>query len=144
MNDRERLVAPCGIDCGICEMHMAGENPKIMAVMVAKGFAREKLPCAGCRNIAGNCPVLPASCATYTCAGGRGVEFCVECADYPCAMLNPAADRADVLPHNTKLFNLGVIKRDGVSGFIAVSADVKARYFKGKMAVGKGPQLPPA
>jgi hypothetical protein len=141
-SERERLVAPCGIDCGICEMHLAGSRPELLESLVAKGIPREKLPCRGCRNIGGECLVIPSTCATFLCTREHGVEFCHECAEFPCARLNPAADRAEVLPHNLKVFNLSVIRREGVAGFVRHSAEIKRRYYQGKMAIGQGPQLP--
>jgi hypothetical protein len=140
-NERERLVAPCGIDCGVCEMHLAGSRPELMEALVAKGVPREKLPCRGCRNIEGNCPVIAGRCSTFDCAEGQGVEFCFQCAEFPCSRLNPASDRAEVLPHNMKVFNLCTIRRDGLAGFLRASADLKRRYYHGKMAIGRGPQL---
>jgi hypothetical protein len=141
-NDREKLAAPCGIDCGICELYIAGSRPALMDALVSKGIPKEKLPCLGCRNIEGNCPVIAGTCATFACAIDHGVEFCYECAEFPCARLNPSADRADVLPHNLKVFNLCVIRRDGVAGLVRASAEIRKRYYQGKMAIGRGPQLP--
>jgi hypothetical protein len=141
-NDRERLVAPCGIDCGVCELYIAGSRPELAAILASKGIPREKLPCKGCRNINGECPVIAGQCETFACVGERGVEFCFQCAQFPCEKLAPAADRADVLPHNTKVFNLCVIRRDGVAGFVRASVDAKKRYYQGKMVIGRGPQLP--
>ena len=140
--ERERLVAPCGIDCGICELQGANARPERIEAMVARGIPREKLPCKGCRNIDGNCPVIQGQCATYACASQHAVEFCFQCAQFPCVRLHPSADRADVLPHNLKVYNLSAIRRDGLGAFIQASAEIQKRYYKGKMAVGKGPQLP--
>ena len=86
--------------------------------------------------------MIPEVCATYTCAQEKGATFCFDCGDFPCAKLNPAADRADVLPHNTKMFNLCTIQRLGVEDFVNASPEIRRRYYKGKMIVGKGPQLP--
>ncbi len=141
-NERERLVAPCGIDCGICSLHVAAQRPELLEALVARGIAREKLPCEGCRNIEGSCPVIAKPCATYACVSAHRVEFCHECAEFPCALLQPASDRADVLPHNLKVFNLCVVRREGPAGLVRVSADIEKRYFKGKMLIGSGPQLP--
>lgn len=139
-NARLNLVAPCGIDCGICEPHACAEDPKLLEALVARGIPREKLPCPGCREVQGMCPVLPDRCATYTCVTGKGLSFCHECAEFPCTMLQPSADRANVLPHNLKVFNLCTIRRAGVEAFVAASPDIKRRYYQGKMAVGRGPQ----
>jgi len=138
---RNNMVAPCGIDCGICELNICRDNSQLFEYLVATGIPKEKLPCDGCRSIKGDCPVIPEKCATYKCAEVKKVKFCYECNEFPCEMLNPAADRAEILPHNTKVFNLCTIKKDGVGGFIKKSSCIKQKYYKGKMAVGKGPVI---
>ena len=45
------------------------------------------------------------------------------------------------LPHNIKLFALCYIKQHGVDAWKNKTAEVKQRYFRGKMIIGKGPQL---
>jgi hypothetical protein len=140
------LVAPCGINCGDCGVHLAKDIPKLIDSLVARGFEKERLneeslPCAGCRAVKGNCAVEGNTCETYACVGKRGFDFCFECPDFPCAKLNPAADRADVLPHNTKVFNLCFIQRQGLEKFLEEGAEIKQRYYRGKMEIGKGPQL---
>jgi hypothetical protein len=140
-NERTSLVAPCGIDCGTCELYLSKDNQQLFAYLVAKGIPKEKLPCTGCRDIKGNCPVIGSKCATYVCVSEKNVDFCFNCRDFPCSKLNPSADRADVLPHNLKVFNLSTIQRDGVEGFIKISSEIKNKYYKGRMEIGKGPQI---
>lgn len=140
-NDNGFMVAPCGIDCGQCECHTAKDNPALLDYLVSVGIPRDRLPCGGCRAVKGACPVLEAECDTYHCITGRGYRFCYECGDFPCFRLNPAADRAQQLPHNTKVFNLCCIQHQGLEKFMARSADIKQRYFKGKMVIGRGPQI---
>lgn len=140
-DERIRLVAPCGIDCGTCELYRCKDNQQLLYYLISKGIPKEKLPCAGCRDIEGDCPVIGCQCATYACVSEKDVDFCFDCGEFPCSKLNPSADRADVLPHNLKVFNLCTIKRDGVEGFIEKSGEIKKRYYKGKMEIGNGPQL---
>jgi hypothetical protein len=139
--ERKRLAAPCGIDCGTCECYICKDDQQLYKYLISRGIPEEKLPCAGCRAIEGQCPVIGGTCATYLCVTEKKVDFCFECPDFPCPMLNPAADKADILPHNLKVFNLCTIMRKGVEGFIESSADFKKRYYRGKMLVGKGPQV---
>ena len=139
--DRIALVAPCGIDCGICELHTCKDDPKLFSYLLSRGIPKEKIPCGGCREIRGNCPVLPAQCSTFLCIEEKQKKFCHECGDFPCGMLQPCADRAEILPHNMKVFNLSVIRRAGVEGFIRESAEIKHKYYRGKMAIGQGPQI---
>lgn len=139
-NERINLVAPCGIDCGICELNMCKDNPQLLIYLVSKGIPKEKLPCKGCRAIKGDCPVISAKCETYICITQKKFDFCFECDDFPCSKLNPSADRAEILPHNLKVFNLCTIKRIGVESFIGESSEIKRKYFNSKMEIGKGPQ----
>ena len=139
--ERLHLVAPCGIDCGNCALYMCRHDAGTMDRLIARGIPKEKLPCEGCRSVAGDCPVIPEKCETYVCALQKDVEFCFECAEFPCSKLCPSADRADVLPHNLKIFNLCTIERAGVEGFVKASVDFERLYFKGKMKIGKGPAL---
>lgn len=140
-NERVTLVAPCGIDCGTCELYMCKDNPQLRAYLISKGIPEAKLPCAGCRNINGDCPVIVGKCETYICVNEKKVDFCFDCGEFPCGKLHPSADRADILPHNLKVFNLCTIQRVGVEGFIERSIEIKQKYYQGKMEVGKGPQI---
>ena len=140
-NERISMVAPCGIDCGICELHICKDNPRLYDQLITRGIPKDKIPCAGCRNIEGMCPVHPTKCATYTCVTERKVDFCYECSDFPCEKLQPAADRAEILPHNTKVFNLCTIKNFGLEHFLKKSGEIKLKYYKGKMGIGEGPQI---
>jgi hypothetical protein len=140
-NERLRLVAACGIDCGNCSLNMCKDDPALLDRLVERGIPREKLPCAGCRDVSGDCPVISSKCETYECVGQKAVDFCYECSDFPCSKLCPSSQRADVLPHNLKVFNLCTIERVGVEGFVKLSGDLERLYFKGKMEIGKGPRL---
>lgn len=141
MNEREKLIAPCGIDCGVCEFYLCKQDKDILEYLVSKGIPKTILPCNGCRNVDGKCPIMKTDCATYNCAKSKNVEFCFDCNEFPCSMLNPTADRADILPHNLKVFNLCTIKRDGLDNFIKQSGKIKLSYYKGRMVIGKGPIL---
>lgn len=141
MNEREKLVAPCGLDCGRCEFYLSKHDKDILEYLVSKGIPKTILPCNGCRNIDGKCPIVKTDCATYNCTKSKGVDFCFDCNEFPCSMLNPTADRANILPHNLKVFNLCTIKRDGLENFIDHSGKIKLSYYKGKMVIGKGPIL---
>ena len=140
-NARIDLVAPCGIDCGTCELYLCRENEKLLEYLLSKGIPSDKLPCAGCRANQGNCPVIGSQCATYACVAHKEVDFCFQCTEFPCQKLNPSADRAGILPHNMKVFNLCTIQRKGVEGFIELSTEIKGRYYKGTMEIGKGPRI---
>ncbi|MBN1500847.1 MAG: DUF3795 domain-containing protein [Spirochaetes bacterium] len=140
MTDRTKLVAPCGIDCGICELYESRNNSKLMDYLISKGIPQNVLPCDGCRNIEGKCPVIQGDCATFECVKEKGISFCYECSDFPCTKLAPSADRANILPHNMKVYNLCSIRRDGVEKFAEKSSEIKKTYYEGKMEIGNGPK----
>ncbi len=141
MTERLRMVAACGIDCGNCPLSLCRDDPALLEALVQRGIPRDRLPCPGCRGAHGDCPGNAARSETYECVQQRGVDYCFECADFPCGKLCPSSQRADVLPHNMKVFNLCTIRRDGVEAFVKASAGIERTYFKGKMEIGKGPRL---
>ncbi len=134
------FVAPCGLHCGSCAVYKVKDDPSLREVLIKK-MNWSGIPCPGCRSIKGKSQFISGTCATYACATGRGLDFCFECKDFPCPKLNPASDRADVLPHNLKIFNLSFIKQYGVAKFLEKEREIKLRYYRGKMALGEGPQL---
>lgn len=139
--ERIDLVAPCGIDCGICELYTSRNDARLFSALTLRGIPAEKLPCDGCRAIGGNCPVIKEKCETNDCVAEKKVEYCFDCSDFPCVKLHPSSKRADVLPHNMKVFNLCTMKRDGVESFVGQSSEFKKRYYAGIMEIGKGPQI---
>jgi len=134
-------AAPCGIACGECELFKAKDDPALLEALTAKGLKRESLPCPGCRPAKGNCPVIAGACETYLCIEKRGFEFCYECPGFPCEKLNPASHRADILPHNLKVFNLCFIQKHGLEEFLKNAPEIKRRYYRGKMVIGQGPKV---
>jgi len=136
-----KLAGPGGICCGECECYKAKENPALLELLVSKGIPQGRLPCLGCHALEGNCPVLEETCSTYACAQEQKVDFCYDCLDFPCLRLNPAADRASVLPHNLKVFSLCALKQLGLEAWRQRYPGFKERYYRGHLVVGKGPQL---
>jgi len=127
--DYKQMTAPCGLDCFNCILY-SGYADKNRQALVLKEASRSLSICKGCRNENGNCPNLPMPCNVYPCAGKRGVAFCCECSDFPCDYLHPYADRASELPHNTKVFNLCLIKKMGLESWAKDKAiSVKKVYY---------------
>lgn len=100
------------------------------------GVSPDQVKCDGCRVMDGNLPpFLPQDkpCRIYTCAKEKGVEFCYECPDFPCDNLHPVADCAAEAPHNTKVYNLCLIKKMGLEKWAEEkSLDVNKTYFNRK------------
>jgi len=137
---RMKLLAPCGIDCGICELHVCKDDAVLQDQMISKGIPKDKIPCAGCRAVKGRCPVLPSTCSTYKCVKGKQLDYCFECDEFPCIKLHPVADKANHLPHNLKIYNLCQLMNQGPEAFIEMSPENKQRYYNGEMKIGQGPE----
>ncbi len=134
------LVSPCGGYCGDCPAYKVKDDPSL-GDMLKKRVNWNGVPCQGCRPLKGRCQFVEGTCETYACAERHGVNFCFECPEFPCDKFNPAADKADVLPHNIKVFALTFIQRHGIEAWKKKTAEVKQIYFRGKMAIGRGPRI---
>lgn len=132
--DYLQMTAPCGLDCFNCEMYLANENEELRASISQQiGIPIELASCGGCRNEGGTIAFLGMTepCNVYQCIGKKGIEFCSECGDFPCDHLHPYADKASQVPHNTKVFNLCLIKKMGLESWAKDKArSVKETYFK--------------
>ncbi len=141
MKDKKTLVAPCGLDCFNCELYETNLTDKLIELIHTKiGVPREEIACRGCRHQDGKHYHLPPEgCATLDCVKAKGIEFCYECADFPCPYLAPIADKAAQYPHNMKLHNLCRIQKVGPERWIEEEAgQIRKKYFTGKFVVGKG------
>lgn len=130
----EKMTGPCGIACFNCAAYLANTDKEIRA-RVAKqlNIKPDDVECQGCRSNGGKCGVMPTKCRVYPCAESKGVKFCCDCPDFPCDLLQPVCDKADSLPHNTKVFNLCLIKKMGVERWAKEKAkQVKEDYFHKK------------
>lgn len=136
-----KIIAPCGIDCFNCEMfekNLTEEFQERMAELFK--VSKERIICKGCIN--GNqCLVLDLQgqkCQTLECVNKNGVDYCFECNQFPCENLMPIADRAATHPHNMKLYNLCMMKKLGINGWLEIADDIRHTYFNQKMRIGKG------
>jgi len=131
------MTAPCGLDCFNCIGYLANSDPK-MIIEISKTLnispeQAKQAVCKGCRNQKGKIPFHPMECRVYPCSKRKNVVFCHECSDFPCDYLHPYADQASRLPHNTKIFNLCLIKKLGLKTWAEDKAKaVKETYFHNK------------
>ena len=148
-NDRidyfKKLTSPCGLDCFNCMVHedWITKMPEEWVKRHSEIFniPIEEMPCKGCRDRKGHCNYAPQKkCATFLCAQEKGVNYCFECADFPCKLLMPTKQGAG-FPHNMKIFNLCRIKTIGFEKWIEESLKNRFTYFDGKFIPGQGPVL---
>jgi hypothetical protein len=120
-------------------MYLANENEELRAKTADNlGIPVEQAVCSGCREEAGKPDFLGWNepCNVYRCITRRKLDFCYECSDFPCDHLQPYADRASEVPHNTKVFNLCLIERMGSSQYQSLQSVFNRKNGLG--IVGKG------
>jgi hypothetical protein len=137
--DYRHMTAPCGMDCFNCPAYLANEDPELRTRISERlNVPLEAAKCEGCRNASGTITFLGSTepCDVYKCTNHKGIAFCHECSDFPCDHLHPFADQASVRPHNTKIFNLCLIKKMGLELWAKTKAkSVKETYFGGKLRI---------
>ena len=92
---QEPLFSLCGLNCGLCTMHLGGH-------------------CPGCGGGAGH-----QSCSIIRCSLEHGrPEFCSQCAEFPCQRLAEAVQYDSFLPHSNLLANLQRVRNSGPEGLL--------------------------
>jgi hypothetical protein len=104
----EQLIAPCGMNCGVCVAYLAQKND-----LNKQGFKR--IYCPGCLPRGKNCLFMKSKCEKM----GEGlVRFCFECTDYPCRRLKGLDKRYRTKYHMSMIENLDFIKANGIEAFL--------------------------
>ena len=115
--DYHQMTAPCGIPCFECFAYLANESKELQTLISQTlEIPPELAVCKGCRNKEGKIDHLPMKCRVYPCAKEKEIEFCCNCSDFPCDFLHPYTENA-ILWHNTKVFNLCLIKKMGLEAW---------------------------
>ena len=99
----EELIAPCGMNCGIC-----------------KYYYREKMTCPGCRGPDENKSKYCIECIIKNCdvLKKNNSEFCFDCSNIPCKRLKNLDKRYRTKYHMSMLENLDYIKENGIELFL--------------------------
>jgi Protein of unknown function (DUF3795) len=104
----EILIAPCGMNCGICVSYQAMRND-----INKQGFRKKY--CAGCLPRGKNCTFMNEQCELL-CKGL--VRFCFECKDFPCHRLKTLDKRYRTKYHMSMIENLEFIRDHGIEKFL--------------------------
>lgn len=101
--DSTLLIAPCGINCGVCRGHL-----------------RERNKCAGCRASDADKPKTRTQCKIKTCevlVSGKA-KYCFECENFPCESLKHLDKRYRTKYGMSVIENLQDIKNYGIIFFL--------------------------
>jgi hypothetical protein len=96
------LAGVCGLYCGACTLFIATKEDPARLEGLARRFqlSVEAVKCYGCRS-AKRGPYCE-KCKMSSCAAERGIAFCVECGEYPCAELRQFQSER---PHRIELWD---------------------------------------
>ncbi|MBU4450723.1 MAG: DUF3795 domain-containing protein [Actinobacteria bacterium] len=108
-NLSKELIAPCGMNCGICSNYLAYKNN-----ISGKGFPN----CIGCRARNKQCAFLKKRCIDDLKLLKGEIEFCFECNYYPCEILTVLDKRYRERFGMSMIDNLNEIKSKGINYFI--------------------------
>ena len=93
---KTRLIAPCGMNCGVCQAHL-----------------RKEKKCPGCHGEdTKNCIIKNCEMVKQSQSG-----FCFECIKYPCKRLQQLDKRYRTKYSMSMIENLEYIKENGLSAF---------------------------
>ena len=109
---KSELIAPCGMNCGICKGYIAFTHgvPRV----------RGKVSyCAGCKPRAKNC-YIKRNCKKLA---HHEVKFCYECIDMPCKNLDRLDTRYRGHYGMSMVENLKMLKANGMVEFLKNQAD---------------------
>jgi len=100
---KEELIAPCGMNCGIC-----------------MAYLREKNTCPGCREVHPNEPVSRSRCIIKNCEELKknNWKFCIKCSKLPCRRLKDLDKRYRTKYDMSMLENLKFIEKEGMKKFL--------------------------
>ena len=96
-----KLIAPCGMNCGIC-----------------MAYLREKNHCPGCNGPDTNKAVSCVRCIIKNCGTIKKTKFCFKCEKYPCTRLKNIDKRYRTKYGMSMIENLENIKKLGIRQFV--------------------------
>jgi GNAT superfamily N-acetyltransferase len=104
----EQLIAPCGMNCGLCIAYQAQKYD-----LDKQGFRRKY--CPGCLPRGKNCLHMKDACDKM----GKGlIRFCYECIEFPCKRLKALDKRYRTKYHMSMIKNLITISEEGMKAFL--------------------------
>jgi hypothetical protein len=97
----KQFAAVCGLFCPACTIYIGStEDPeRLKTVAQMTNATAENLACHGCHL--DKRTVYCESCKMLKCSAEKGIDFCIECKEYPCVELK---EFQAGLPHRIELW----------------------------------------
>jgi hypothetical protein len=108
--------AYCGLYCGGCGLFQATQQGRNKEIAEKAGKPLEDVTCTGCKTdvVAGWC----SQCPIRACAREKGLDYCLDCGDFPCQDWIAFRDAPDWPYHKQAEANMRAIKADGLAVWI--------------------------
>ncbi len=108
--------AYCGLCCGGCSNFQATREGRELEMAALAGQPVQAITCQGCKTdtVAAWC----AECGIRACAGKKGIGYCIECADFPCADWKAFETDPKYVYHLEALPNMKAIKARGLAAWL--------------------------
>jgi hypothetical protein len=110
----EILLAPCGMNCGICSRYLALKYD-------VRNQGLRMAYCTGCRPRDRKCAFLKKRCPALL---NGEVKYCSECMDFPCQSLRHLDARYRANFRMSMIDNLELIKKEGVARLLEREAAI--------------------
>ncbi|MDZ7697134.1 MAG: DUF3795 domain-containing protein [Deltaproteobacteria bacterium] len=123
-NDK-KLAAVCGLFCTACTLYIGtteDETHRLEAVSKIYNTAAEDWACHGCRSDKRSY-FCKNKCKMVDCAKEKGIDFCVECHEYPCDDLREFKEQR---PHRIELWEAQ--ERIKEVGYAQWFSEMRAHY----------------
>jgi hypothetical protein len=117
------VISVCGLNCAKCDIYEAGRGNEKLRSEIVEWFRKErnetikpeKVRCNGCRGSLD--AHWSSDCKMMLCANKRGLKYCFQCKDFPCAIVNEFS--SDGISHHKKTVeNMKRAKEIGLDAWI--------------------------
>lgn len=105
MRMQKELIAPCGMNCGVCISHIG----------YTMNGKKRKNPCPGCIPRDKGCVFLKKHCDKLK---KRTVDYCFECEDFPCEHLEKLDSSYRKRYDMSMIENLNSIQKNDMEHFL--------------------------
>jgi len=123
-NPEEWIIAVCGLNCAKCDIHLASRGNEKLRDEIVDWFKKERnstirpeqVRCEGCRG-----PLdvhWSSDCKMMLCAKKRGLQYCFQCEDFPCASVSEFSSDG-VSHHKRTVENSKRMREIGIEAWIA-------------------------
>lgn len=123
-NSEKWVMSACGLNCAKCDIYQAYQGNEKLRNEIVEWFRKEcneavkpeQIKCEGCRGSLD--AHWSSDCKMMLCATKRGLQYCFQCAEFPCAEVNKFS--LDGISHHKRTVeNSKRMKEIGIEVWIA-------------------------